>query len=60
MTGMRGHVALWWDGVQVERKNKGKVKISITNWNRMVTKLKGNFLPKDYHLYLLKKMQNLK
>jgi len=26
----------------------------------MVAKLKGKFLPKDYHLSLFKKMQNLK
>jgi hypothetical protein len=48
VTRWRGHATLWWDGVQVERKNKGKAK--ITDWNMMVAKLEGKFFPKDYHL----------
>ena len=45
-TRIRGHGALWWDGVQEERRRKNKV--NIKSWIQMVTKLKGKFLPKDY------------
>ena len=55
---MRGHASIWWDGVQVARRSKGKEKTK--SWSRMVTKLKGKFLPKDYQLSLFRKMQNLK
>ena len=50
---MKGHVALWWDGVQVERRRVGKQPIK--SWTRMMTKLKGKFLPSDYQLTLLGK-----
>ena len=46
VTKLKGHAALWWDGVQVERRRLGKHPIK--NWNRMVAKLKGKFLPNDY------------
>ena len=32
----------------------------IKNWDRMVVKLRGKFLPKDFHISLFKQMQNLK
>ena len=50
VTKMKGHALLWWDGVQVERKRNNKQP--IRNWDRMVAKLKGIFLPKYYHLIL--------
>ena len=51
-TKLKGHAALWWDGVQVERRRLGKQPIK--NWNRMVEKLRGNFLPSDYQLSLFR------
>ena len=49
---IKGHVALWWDSVQVERKKKNKVVIKSRD--RMVAKMRGKFLPKDYQLGLYK------
>ena len=57
-TRLKGHIALWWDGVQAERRRVGKQPIK--NWNRMVAKLRGKFFPSDYQLSLFRQMQNLK
>lgn len=32
----------------------------IKRWDRMVAKMKGKFLPKNYHLTLYRQVQNLK
>ena len=45
-TKLKGHVALWWNSVQTERRILNK--FLIKTWSRMVAKLKGRFLPKDY------------
>ena len=58
VTRLRGHASLWWDGVQEERILKNKAKIN--SLNKMRTKLKGKFLPKDYNFILFRQMQNLK
>jgi hypothetical protein len=58
VTRMKGHALLWWDGVQAERKNKGKTRIK--SWDRMVAKLKGKFMPKDYQLNIFRQMKNMK
>ena len=58
VTKLKGHASLWWNGVQTERRNKGK--FPIKNWDRMVAKLRGKFLPKDFQISLFKQMQNLK
>jgi predicted DsbA family dithiol-disulfide isomerase len=58
VTRMKGHALLWWDGVQAERQNKGKTRIK--SWDRMVAKLKGKFMPRDYQLNIFRQMQNLK
>jgi hypothetical protein len=44
-TRLKGHVTLWWDELQDERRSKGKQKIK--NWDRMVAKMKDKFMPKD-------------
>ena len=54
VTRLKGHVALWWDSVQAERKKKNKVVIK--SWDRMVAKMRGKLLPKDYQLGLYKQM----
>jgi hypothetical protein len=56
-TRLKGHAALWWDELQVDRRRKGKQKIN--NWDRMVAKIKAKFIPKDYHINLFRKLQNL-
>ena len=46
VTKLKGHAALWWDGVQAERRRVGKKPIK--SWTRMMAKLKGKLLPSDY------------
>jgi len=58
VTKLIGHAALWWDGVQAERRRLGKQPIK--NWSRMVAKLKGKFLPSNYQQTLFRQMQNLR
>jgi hypothetical protein len=58
ITRLKGHATLWWDELRAKRRSKGKQKIK--NWDRMVAKLKVKFMPKDYHINLFRKMQNLK
>ena len=55
---LKGHAKIWWQEVQLERNRRGKEK--ITRWDRMVDKLKRQFIPVDYELDLFKKMQVLK
>ena len=55
---MKGHAKIWWQEVQLERNRRGKEK--ITKWDRMVDKLKKQFIPVDYELDLFRKMQGLK
>lgn len=50
VTKLKGHATLWWDSVQIERRRLKK--LPIKNWSRMVAKLKGRFLPKDYQIAL--------
>jgi len=57
-TKLKGHTALWWDSVQTERRRLNK--LPIKTWSRMVAKLKGKFLPKDYQITLHRQVQNLK
>jgi len=45
-TKLKGHALLWWDNFQADRKRLNK--LPIRKWSRMVAKLKGRFLPKDY------------
>jgi hypothetical protein len=58
VTRLKGHATLWWDKLQDERRRKGKSKIKI--WDRMVDNLKDKFIPKDYQLNLVRRLQNLR
>jgi hypothetical protein len=58
VTRLKGHAALWWDELQADRHCKGKQKIK--SWDRMITKMKAKFIPKDYHITLFRRMQNLR
>eukprot|EP00253_Pinus_taeda_P002573 PITA_02573 len=55
---LKGHTALWWDSIQNERKRLNKTPIKT--WSRMVAKLKGRFLPRDYQIALHRQVQNLR
>lgn len=47
---LKGQTAVWWDCVNMERKRLNN--LPIKTWSRMVAKLKGRFLPKDYQIAL--------
>jgi hypothetical protein len=51
---LKGHATLWWDELQDDRRRKGKQKIK--SWDRMVSKLKVKFIPKDYQISLFRRM----
>jgi hypothetical protein len=58
VTKLKGHVALWWDELQVDRHCKGKKRIK--SWYRMVAKMKAKFIPRDYQINLFRRMQILR
>jgi hypothetical protein len=58
VTRLKGHATLWWDERQADRHCKGKQKIK--SWDRMITKMKVKFIPRDYHITLFRRMQNLR
>jgi hypothetical protein len=58
VTKLKGHAALWWDELQVDRCSKGKKKIK--SWDRMIAKMKAKFIPRDYQITLFRRMQNLR
>ena len=58
VTRLKGHASLWWDSVQAERRRKNKQLIK--SWDRMVTKMRAKFLPKDYQLIMYRQVQNLR
>eukprot|EP00253_Pinus_taeda_P020323 PITA_20323 len=57
-TKLKGHATLWWDSVQNERKRLNKPPIKT--WTRMVAKLKGRFLRRDYQIALHRQVQNFR
>jgi hypothetical protein len=58
VTRLKGHAALWWNELQADRRSKGKQKIK--SWDRMIVKMKANFIPRDYQITLFRRMQNLR
>jgi hypothetical protein len=54
VTRLKGHATLWWDELQADRRCKGKQRIKI--WDRMVAKMKSNFIPRDYQINLFRIM----
>jgi hypothetical protein len=58
VTRLKGHATLWLGELQAKRRSKGKHEIK--NWDRMVSKLKEKFMPKDYQINLFRKLQNLR
>ena len=58
ITRLKGNASLWWEHLQTNRQMRGKKK--IRTWPKMVNKVKNKFLPTDYQVSLLRKMQNLR
>jgi hypothetical protein len=58
ITRLKGHVTLWWDELQADRRCKGKQKIK--SWDRMVAEMKAKFIPRDYQITLFWRMKNLR
>lgn len=54
VTRLKGHAAIWWDELQTSKIRKGKSKIK--QWDKMVSKMKVKFMPKDYELNLFKQL----
>jgi hypothetical protein len=51
---LKGHATLWWDELQANRRRTGQQ--NIKSWDRMVSKLKVKFIPKDYQISLFRRM----
>jgi len=58
VTRLKGHATIWWDELQTSRARKGKSKIK--QWDKMVSRFKAKFRPKDYQLYIFIQLQNLR
>ena len=57
-TRLKGHAAIWWDELQIYRE--GICKKNNNYWDKMLYKIKSQFMPKDYQLNLLRQFQNLR
>jgi hypothetical protein len=51
---LKGHATLWWDELQADRRCQGKKKIKT--WDRMISKMKEKFIPRDYQISLFRRM----
>lgn len=58
VTRLKGHSVICWDELQTSRERNGKPKIK--QWDKMLSRLKGKFMPKDYQLNLFIQLQNLR
>ena len=57
-TRMKGHVAIWWDELQIHRERRGKKKIKFLD--KILYKIKIQIMAKDYQLNILRPLQNLR
>ena len=57
-TRLKGHTMIRWDELQIYREGIGKKKIN--SYNKMLHKIKIQFIPKGYQLNLLRQLQNLR
>jgi len=58
VTILKGHVSSCWDNVQDDKRKRGKQKIIA--WDKMVTKFKSKFMPRDHYTKLFKRLHNLR
>ena len=57
-TRLKGHAPIWWVELQIYRERRGKSKIH--SWDKMLYKIKSQFIPKEYQLNLIIQLQNLR
>ena len=57
-TRLKGHAAIWWDELQIHRERRAKSKIH--SWDKMLSKIRSQFMPKDYQLNLIRQLQNIR
>ena len=57
-TRMKGHATIQWGELQIHKERRGKSKIK--SWDKMLDKIKSQFMPKDYQLNLIRQLQNLR
>ena len=55
---MKVYVAIQWDELQIHIIIRGKPKIK--SWDKMLYKIKIQFMPKYYWLNLIRQLQNLR
>ena len=55
---MKGPASIQWDELQIHRERR--VKSKIKTWDKMLDKIKIQFMPKDYQLNLIRQLQNLR
>ena len=58
VTILKGHATTWWDELQIHKEIRGKSKIKT--WDKMLNKIKSQFMPKDYQLTLIRQLHNLR
>ena len=51
---LKGHAAIWWDELQIHKERRGKPKIKSRD--KMLYKIKSQFMPKDYQLTLVRQL----
>ena len=57
-TKLKGHTVIWWDEIQIYKEGIGKKKIN--SWDKILHKIKIQFIPKEYQFNLLRQLQNLR
>ncbi|KAH7568724.1 hypothetical protein JRO89_XS06G0037300 [Xanthoceras sorbifolium] len=57
-TRLRGRAAAWWQQLKLTRTRMGKTK--ITDWEKVVRKLRAEFLPHNFQRLMYQKLQNLR
>ena len=57
-TRLKGHAAICWDELHIHRERRGKSKIN--SWDKMLYKIKRQFIPKDDQLTLIRQLQNIR
>ena len=57
-TRLKGHATIQWDELHIYREGISKKKIN--SWDKMLCKIKSQFMPKDYQLNLIRQLHNLR
>ena len=57
-TRLKRYASIRWDELQIHRERRGKSKIK--NWDKMLDKIKIQFMTKDYQLTLIRHLHNIR